>query len=103
MTREEQLTAELKKHDYDDICCHLMFLRGVKWADAHPIDVWHDASEEPIVNSTQIVYQDKSGLCWFASNQERFAYGWDWARYAAAFQMTRWAYITDLLPKGGEE
>ena len=105
MAREEQIIAEAKKwyNSYLDEDWTKGFRDGAKWADAHPANVWHDASEEPIVNSTQIVYQDKSGLCWFASNQERFAYVWDWARYAAAFQMTRWAYITDLLPKGGEE
>ena len=99
MNRDEQIIAEAKKHYYDDINCYNAFLHGVEWADEHPADVWHDVSEEPIVNSTQIVYQDKSGICWFASNQERFEYDWDWERMAAAFQMTRWAYIRDLLPK----
>ena len=79
------------------------FIAGAAWADKHPKNVWYDSSEAPAVNSTQIVYQDKSGLCWFASNQERFEYDWDWQRYAAAHQMVRWAYISDLLSKGGEQ
>ena len=98
MKREEQIISEDKKHYYDDINCHNAFLHGVEWADEHPVDVWHDVSEEPIVNSTQIAYQDKSGLCWFASNQERYAYDWDWERFASAHLMVRWAYIKDLLP-----
>ena len=114
MSREEQLQqtaeewADYYKHA-EDLCDYISirvaYKEGAAWADKHPdiSALWHPASEEPIVNSTQIVYQDKSGLCWFASNQERYAYDWDWARMAAAFQMTRWAYITDLLPKGGEE
>ena len=101
MTREEQIAAELKKHDYDDICCHLMFLRGIRWADEHPVDVWHDASEEPEDNS-QILYQDKFGVCWSISRLEKYVCDWDWARFACAHLMERWAYISDLLPKGGE-
>ena len=72
------------------------------WADEHPANVWHEASEEPIDNS-QILYQDRLGVCWTASRQERFEYDWDWERFAFAHQMLRWAYISDLLPKGGEK
>ena len=47
MKREEQIISEAKKHYYDDINCHNAFLHGVEWADEHPVDVWHDVSEEP--------------------------------------------------------
>ena len=47
MMIEEQIITEAKKHYYDDINCHNAFLHGVKWADEHPINVWHDASEKP--------------------------------------------------------
>lgn len=47
MNRDEQIISEAKKHYYDDINCHNAFLHGVEWADEHPVDVWHDASEEP--------------------------------------------------------
>ena len=99
MNREEQIIAEAKKHYYDDINCHNAFLHGVEWADEHPVDVWHDASEEPEDNSGQIVFQNKSGVCWFVSRLERYVYDWDWQRCADAHQIVRWAYINDLLPK----
>ena len=61
-------------------------------------EVWRDASEEPKDNS-QILYQDRLGVCWTALRQERFEYDWDWERFAFAHLMLRWAYISDLLPK----
>lgn len=103
MNREEQIISEAKKHYYDDINCHNAFLHGVEWADEHPVNVWHDASEEPKDYLTQILYQDKYGICWTASKQEKFEYDWDWERFATAHLMVRWAYINDLLPKGGEK
>lgn len=103
MNREEQIIGEAKKYYSDSINCYNAFLHGVEWADEHPANIWHDASEVPASDYyTQIVYQDKSGMCWFATNQERFEYDWDWARFASAHLMVRWAYIRDLLPKGGE-
>lgn len=103
MKREEQIISEAKKHYSDSINCHNAFLHGVEWADEHLVDVWHDASEEPKDYLTQILYQDKYGICYITSRQEMYAYDWEWQRYAADFQMVRWAYINDLLPKGGEE
>lgn len=103
MKREEQIISEAKKYYYNNINCHNAFLHGVEWADEHPKNMWHNVSEEPKNYLTQILYQDKYGICRTASKQEKFEYDWDWERMAAAFQMTRWAYISDLLPKGGEE
>ena len=80
-----------------------VYVDGAKWADEHPVDVWHDVSEEPKDYLTQILYQDRYGICWTASKQEKFEYDWDWERFATAHLMVRWAYINDLLPKGGEE
>ena len=79
------------------------FISGAKWSDEHPVDVWHDVSEEPKDYLTQILYQDKYGICWTASKQEKFEYDWDWERFATAHLMVRWAYINDLLPKRSEE
>lgn len=111
MSREEQLQqtaeewADYYKHA-EDLCDYISirvaYKEGAAWADKHPKNVWHDASEAPAFNSTQIVYQTKSGMCWFTSNQERYEHNWDWERMAAGFQIVRWAYMSDLLPKGGE-
>lgn len=64
--------------------------------------VWHDASEEP--KGAYIV------LCDVLDNRqwivERFyidmAYA-TWKDYADAISVRRWAYISDLLPKGGKK
>ena len=111
MSREEELQqaadewAEFYKHN-EDVCDYISvriaYKEGAAWADAHQINVWHDVSEEPIVNSTQIIYQDKLGVCWSISRLEKYVYDWDWTRFASAHLMVRWAYISDLLPKGGE-
>ena len=55
MTREEEIIEtshnygktlnEEASFDYEDMKC--AFKEGVMWADKHPVNVWHDASEEP--------------------------------------------------------
>lgn len=109
MTRDEQITEASYNYskllnseaafDYEDMEC--AFKKGAEWADEHPVDVWHDASEEPTNYNIQIVYQEKSGICWFASQLDWFEYRWDWKRFVDNHQMVRWVYISDLLPKGG--
>lgn len=95
MTRDEEIIAEAKKYYSDSINCHNAFLHGVEWADEHPAKVWHEAKEEPEYYPPQIICQDKSGLCWTTSKKEI----WEWQTYVDAFQVVRWAYINDLLPK----
>ena len=34
------------------------FIEGAKWADTHPINVWHDPSEEPNGDEWHIAYID---------------------------------------------
>lgn len=98
MNRDEQIISEAKKHYYDDINCHNAFLHGVEWADEHPVDVWHDASEEPRCEELLL-----------GENSDGFSiYRWcgqedNWEAFVNATGLSRWAYISDLLPKGGEE
>ena len=77
------------------------FVQGAQWADAHPINVWHEASEKPrakewiLVQFEEDEYQtlalSESGVdTWFN----------DWVD---EYRAIRWAYIKDLLPKGGEQ
>ena len=98
MMIEEQIITEAKKHYYDDINCHNAFLHGVEWADEHPVDVWHDASEEPRCEELLL-----------GENSDGFSiYRWcgqedNWEAFVNETGLSRWAYISDLLPKGGEE
>ncbi len=112
MNREKELQqaaeewADYYKHA-EDLCDYISirvaYKEGAAWADKHPKNVWHDASEEPTDNSGQIVFQNKSGVCWFVSRLERYVYDWDWQLFADAHQIVRWADISDLLPEGGEK
>lgn len=81
------------------------FEEGAKWADNHPVNVWHDASEEPKEHS-KIVIIDTKGEWWnidYASDDFE-GYGlYGWAFCIAHYNLKIWAYIDDLLPKGGEK
>lgn len=110
MTREEEIIiaakeradrhqiAESKLNDYNN---HLYFYNriysaemasfeeGAEWADKHPVNVWHDANEEPKRDSLILLIM-QSGTAIVAKIIEpnhTFNHG------------ERWAYINDLLPK----
>lgn len=100
MKREEQIISEAKKHYSDSINCHNAFLHGVEWADEHPIDVWHDANEMPKDGEWILMQFDEDSydtlvLC--DMNADIFCVR------RKKYDVIRWAYISDLLPKGGEE
>lgn len=84
---------------------HRGFIAGAKWADNNPkpgfIDlskVWHEAKEEP-EKGKSIISIGSTGVS---------AYKWvdewrcDWLDFAEWSELFRWAYVDDLLPKGGE-
>lgn len=61
--------------------------------------VWHEAKEEP-----------KKGECILGEYQggiyQTYLCGYvdcEWSSYAKVFSLIRWAYVNDLLPKGGEQ
>ena len=65
-------------------------------------NVWHDASEEPQDDCKEILYQDKYGAWFFALKYDIVVVlEINWEDFAAE-NISRWAYIDDLLPKGGE-
>lgn len=103
MNREEQIISEAKKHYSDSINCHNAFLHGVEWADEHPANVWHSADEEP-KDKYEIMVQDEFGHFWLTDYVEDIShYQNGWKECAASECIIRWAYISDILPKGGEE
>ena len=95
MTREEEMIIESQKR-YDDIA----FLDGVKWADEHPNleSLWHDASEEP-KEDVDILFISKNGKVHKVSKIDLSLYDW----LKDNDDIKHWAYISDLLPKGGEK
>ena len=97
MKREEQIISEAKKHYSDSINCHNAFLHGVEWADEHPVDVWHDASEEPQGNNWHILCQNEmDGYC---LESRVFMLNDPWKEFVEEEMIVKWAYINDLLPK----
>ena len=64
--------------------------------------VWHDASEEPEYNCKQILYQEKYGTYRIIVKHDMVLLGISWEDFLAAHSMSKWAYVDDLLPKGGE-
>ena len=102
MNRDEQIINEAKKHYYDDINCHNAFLHGVEWADEHPVNVWHNASEEP-EGTYSVLCDGSDDMQWVVGYlyvDMAFA---NWKDYAESINVIRWAYINDLLPKGDKE
>ena len=97
MTREDEMIIESQKR-YDDIA----FLDGVKWADEHPNleSLWHDASEEPKENSVILVQWNIKGNSGY---EFYYADSINWDRFVEIYGVSIWAYISDLLPKGGEK
>lgn len=103
MTREEQIQKLIDEENgianYGSADYQVGVCDGVRLADKTLIEsLWHDIEERPDY-SPQIIYQDKNGFCWVTSRQEMYAYDWKWQRYVVDFQVMRWAYINDLLPK----
>lgn len=61
--------------------------------------VWHDASKEP--KRYPILCIDKLRNIWTEYSLKDYAEGW--AEYVEFNDISQWAYISDLLPKGGEK
>lgn len=108
MTREEQIINAAREYNngitFSNPSNVLYFEAGAKWADQHPDNAWHDASETPKKNKL-ILVEVVNTLT--PDNEIRYyvEYVEDWIvniMKTEGFQV-RWAYITDLLPKGGEQ
>lgn len=113
MTREEEVRAAIDEifpctgegRDYEQAIGASGFELGVKWADKHPTNKWHDASEEPEFGREVItidIYENSvSGVFGKLNNYKGVFYNYfSLCHYWSA--VTKWAYIKDLLPKGGE-
>ena len=102
MTREEKKAIDGNKYYPDDVNGYYAFLQGAEWSDKHPKNVWHDACEEPQDNYI-VLCDGLDNLQWVENCQHIDIYYANWQNYVEAFKVNRWAYIKDLLPKGGEQ
>ena len=106
MTREEERIKQIEKFAYERYECYedySAFIAGAIWSDKHPKNVWHDASEEPQDNYIVLCDGLDNSLQWVENCQHIDIYYANWQNYAEVFKVNRWAYIKDLLPKGGEQ
>lgn len=81
----------------------IAFSEGAKWSDEHPKNVWHPADEQPVGRDWKILIEDKSGCYWVEGKCSVYSFYDSWQNYVENFELTRWAYISDLLPKGGKK
>lgn len=111
MTREEEIERasvhHLYQYDYSyEEGEHLDFYikgftEGAKWADEHPNNVWHNASEEP-QGKYYALSQRRDGTTDFIDYGCVENYYCGWKFYIKEENIVSWAYIKDLLPKGGD-
>lgn len=84
------------------------FIDGAEWADKHPVNVWHDASEEPQDKNRRILSYSEYFDCFFLDfpNYLMIKDGGqnkNWETVVLRYKMSKWAYVSDLFPKGGEK
>ena len=99
MNRDEQIIAAAKKR-YNDINCLNAFVHGVCWAELHPVDVWHEAKEKPRAKEWMLIQFGEDDYEALALDELGVETWSDW--WCKNYKVIRYAYITDLLPKGGE-
>ena len=112
MTIEEERINQIEQFAsqcYEDGEKYSAFISGAIWADNNPPQdvvnlnfVWHDASDIPQCEY-DIICQDTLGDVWVTHRRAVTKYyetGWE--ERAIRECIARWAYVSDLLPKGGK-
>ena len=83
------------------------FRDGAVWSDKNPVNVWHDASEEPLLEDKEIIFLNEQDIAYISVRfGGTFTYMLEelsWERFVELLRISKWAYISDLLPKGGEQ
>ena len=83
----------------------ITFINGAEWADEHPNleRLWHDASEEPLLEEKEIIFLNKQDIIYISEKLDGiFLYMFEkvsWEKYVDLLEISKWAYISDLLPK----
>ena len=78
---------------------------GLKAADAEPNfeKLWHDISEEPLLEEKEIIFLNKQDIIYISEKLDGiFLYMFEkfsWEKYVDLLEISKWAYIDDLLPK----
>lgn len=107
MTRDEEIIKAARKYvsgvtlsSPSDV---IHFEAGAKWSDKHPKNVWHDPSEEPLLEGKDIIFlneQDEPFISGkFGGTFLFLLEDFYWERFVELSRISKWAYISDLLPK----
>lgn len=104
MTRDKEIITACKGFlsrypSIDQAGLPIGFLDGAVWSDKHPVNVWHDASEEPQGDNWKILCVDDFDLSWVAKRAGIVELFNNWDEYTVLEGVKIWAYISDLLPK----
>ena len=77
------------------------FIEGAKWADKNMYisSIWNDINIVPSDNKG-IIYLTKNGKIGVIKSIK--SNNWDWY-IADKYSIIKWAYIGDLIPKGGKK
>ena len=113
MTREEEILKAARNYvsgvTLSSLSDVIHFENGAKWADEHPNleSLWHNASEEPLLEETEIIFINERDFAHISKRKDgRFSYSfvyYSWDEYVNSLKIKKWAYVKDLLPKGGEQ
>lgn len=82
-----------------NICMSAGFIRGIEWFKE---TIWHDAKEEPEYGKPIIVKR----ICNIIEGTyvvDVYYNVFSWKKYADVYEIIKWCYVEDLLPKGGDK
>lgn len=99
----KQHSEESYISDYFQACYKDAFKAGAKWAINEFLkNLWHPASEEPIANTSPILFdgRDREGYQIVKTSFFRSSY---WNKTVEYYGIVRWLYIDDLFTKEGGE
>lgn len=71
------------------------------WAELHPANVWHEAKDKPRTKEWILAQFSEDDYEAFALDDLGVETWLDW--WCKNYKVRRWAYIRDLMPKGGEQ
>ena len=107
MTREdiEQLNVLVPycfETDLEEKWYNIGLKHGLEIADEEPNleSLWHDVSEEPELNQWFLAQIGDDAFDTFVMAMEK---NQDWKNWSNGINIKIWAYIDDLLPKGGKK
>lgn len=105
MTRDEEIITACKGFlsrysSIDQAGLSIGFLDGAVWSDKHLVNVWHDASEKPRAKEWLLIQFGEDD---YDTHYLNDLYIDMWCTWCKTYNVIQWAYIKDLLPKGGEK